>query len=754
MAQEQKALSIEKNNKRPYANNLSYILKRNWYWFVISVIVCLGFAFLYITYCPPTYSRTGSVLFRDNSSAHILNQSSEYPLDIQKNVDNEAFIFKSKQLMLKVAERLNLDINYTINDGLRKTELYTHSPITVSFPAASKTDQFSFIITPVSKDKVQLSHFSNDKNEVVEANLKENNTVSTPLGKIVINSSGYYDEKYFDLPVTIIKKNLEEVAQYYSDKLDVRIPEKSASVIEISLNDASVTRNEDIINTVIDIYNEEAINDRNQVIINTLDFINERLLSIEKELGNADADIEMIIPENQLTDVNPARSMYIKSSHLNRQEILDLQNRKTLARNICDYILDPKRSSDLIPAYTISDVNIERQITEYNNLILRRSKLISNNSDDNKSIEELNNSLALIKQNIIRDIGNFVLSTDSKIRNIREPEPAKFPTPAVPIPQKQVSLAEYQQKTKEALYLYLSKKKEDNTLLHAIRENDIQIIDQAKGPEKPTNPDTILIVLAALVAGIAIPLIVLWLKTVLNTTVRNRKDMEDMLSIPFLGDIPLQKKKQPGDIAVGLNSHEPISEAFRMIQANIDFMNNRTQGSQVIMVTSLAPGAGKTFVSINLAVSFALTRKKVILVDLDMRKGTLSSYINKSHPGISNFLSGKINNINEIIIKKTLYETLDFILAGPVAQNSAELLRSNRFDILIQDLKKHYDYVILDNATSNMVADTTIVNRISDLTLFIVRADKTDSRQLPELEKQYRNNKYNGMNVILNGVNY
>jgi capsular exopolysaccharide synthesis family protein len=698
------------------------------------------------------YTRTGSVLFKDNNSARILSQSLEYPTDIKRNIENETFIFKSKRLMLKVARQLNLDINYTINDDLRKTELYTHSPITVSFPNASETDQFSFVAIPISKSKIHLSNFSNDNSKIIAVNLKENNTVSTPLGEIVINPSIYYDAKYFDIPITITKENLEKIAQHYSDKLNVRIPKKSASVIDISLNDAPVTRNEDIINTIIDLYNEEFINDKNQIITNTLDFINERLLFIEKELDNIDAGIDSVIPEKKLTDVNPETNIQIDNSDLSNQKIIDLQNKKTLARDISDYILDPKRSSELIPAYTISDANIEKQITEYNNLILKRSKLILSNSDEKKPIADLNKSITLIKQNIIRDIGNFVLNTENKIKNIRKLESEKILIPVVPTLQTQISPIEYQQKTKEALYLYLSKKREDCTLFHSIRENDIQIIDQANGPEKPTSPNITLIALAAFIAGIVLPMFVLWLKAGLKTTVRNRNDIEDMLSMPFFGDIPLQKKKQPGDIAVRRNSNDPTSEAFRMIQANVDSTNNKAQGGKVIMITSLTPGAGKTFTSINLAVSFALVQKKVALVDLDMRKGTLSSYINKSYSGISDFLSGKTNNINDIIIKKALYETFDFITAGPVPQNPSELLFSNRFDILIQDLKKHYDYIVLDSTTSNTVADATIINRISDLTLFVIRANKTDRRQLSELEKQYRNNKYNHMSVILNGV--
>lgn len=756
MGKQQKELSSKKKNNRSSAGGLSYIIKRNWFWFIFSIIIFLSLAFLYISYCPQIYTRTASILIKDNSAGLIINQPSVYPLEIQKNVDKEAFILKSKQLMLKVARQLNLDINYITNNGLRKTELYNHSPVIVNFPDAEENDQFSFVVTPISENEIQLSDFSKNKSEIITANPTENNIISTSIGNIEVSPSIYYGNKYFNKPIKIIKNDLDEVAQYFSDNLKVVIPEKSVPVINISLNDISIPRNEDIINTLIAIYNEEAIIDKKQIIFSSSEFINERLLSLEKELSNANTDIETIKPERKLTDINPVAGIQIKDGNLYHQQITDLQNQRIVARNISDYILDPKHSLDLIPAYTISDPNIEMQIAKYNNLLLRRNKLILNGDGGNQDIEEVNNSLAFIKQNLIHMIGDFVLNTDSKMRNIRRPEPKKKFKPEViiapPSQQNPILPIEYQEKAKESLYTHLLKKREDNALLQSITESDIQIIDYAKGPEKPVSPKSILILSVALLIGIILPTIIMWLKATFTTTVRNREDLENLLTIPFLGDIPLRKNKTPGDVIVRENNHEPISEAFRIIRTNMDYMNNKTQSGQVIMLTSFDPGAGKTFISTNLAMSFALTQKKVILLDLDMRKGTLSSRISKSYSGISSFLSGKINDINEIIMKKILHETLDFIPAGPVPPNPSELLLSDRLDILIQDLKKHYDYIILDSAPANAVADATIINRISDLAIFVIRAGKTDRNQLPGLEKLYRSQKYNNMSVILNGV--
>jgi capsular exopolysaccharide synthesis family protein len=273
-----------------------------------------------------------------------------------------------------------------------------------------------------------------------------------------------------------------------------------------------------------------------------------------------------------------------------------------------------------------------------------------------------------------------------------------------------------------------------------------------------------IILLAAFIIGLVIPAGTFWGREMLNTTVRNRKDVEDAVSIPLLGDIPLRARKKGKNkekehkIVVRESGRDSVSEAFRIIRTNMDFMQVKADNLQVIQFTSFHPGSGKTFVSMNLAMSIAMTKKKVILVDLDIRKHTLSSFVQKGENtlGISNYLSGRVTDYHTLINKKLLEESdqLDIICAGPVPPNPAELLLSERLDYLIEELRKEYDYIFLDNVPAGMVADATIVNRVVDLTLYIVRAGLMDRRQLPELERLYQQGKFKNMAVVLNAVNY
>ena len=759
MNSEQETINLRREENELNLSDLFHIVLANWYWFVLSVLVCAGVAVLYLKWAPKVYTRTASVLIKDNSKGGGLSESAAFEelnmFNVKSNVDNEVLVFKSKRLMSVVAERLNLDISYTIKDGLRTEELYTQSPIAVRFPEAEASQSFSLVATPLSAGEILLSGFST--NEAKSLKVALNDTVSTPVGKLVVTPTLYYADKYFGKAVTISKRNREEIALTYSNSLQVALASKTATIINLTLQDVSIPRAEDVLNMLIAVYHEDAINDKNQVPVNTSNFINDRLIIIEEELGSVDADIETYKRENQLTDISSETGMYLQESSQYSKEGLGLENQVTLAKYIRDYLTDPHKSSDLIPANTgIADVNIEGQISEYNNLLLKRDKLIGNSSNKNPVVMDLNNSLSAMKQTIIRAIDNLIVGLNIKIKNIREREAqTSRRISAVPTQQKYVLSVERQQKIKEELYLYLLNKREENALSQAITESNARVIDAAQGSRSPVAPKSMMILLAAVVLGLAIPAGIIWLQMVMNTTVRTRKDVEDAVSIPFLGEIPLRDKKNKDEIVVRENGRDSISEAFRIVRTNMDFMRVKAKDMKVVMFTSFNPNAGKTFVSMNLAMSFALTRKKVILVDLDIRKGTLSGHVSGStNMGITNYLSGKVDDINSIIKKEELATNLDIIHTGPVPPNPSELLLSDRLEALIEELKKRYDYIILDNVPAGLVADAAIVNRVADLTIYILRAGLMDRRQLPELEKLYRQGKFRNMSLVLNGVRY
>lgn len=742
--------------------DLFFVLRMNWKWFVLSILVCVGIAYLYIKITPNEYSRSATVLIKDNTKGGApMGETALFQdfgmFNLKSSVDNEMLVFQSKRLMQDVVIRLGLDKSYKVREGLKLVELYTQSPVSIQFLSPDCPDGLSMTITPISEKEARLSDiFGKELVENIEdRTITLRDTVDTPFGPITIIPTLYYGEAYYNKAIDVTKSSVKAVALGYQGKLSISLANKLSTIINLGLTDESIPRAEDVLNTLIAIYNEDAVNDKNQITFNTSKFINERLIIIEKELGSVDSDIETFKRENQLTDIHSETGMYLQESSAYGKEALSLENQITLARFIREYLTDPSKSSDLIPSNTgVSDVNIESQISEYNEVLLRRNKLIGNSSERNPVVMDLNNSLNAMKQTIIRAVDNLIVGLNIQIRNTQERESQTLRRiTAVPSQQKYVLSVERQQKIKEELYLYLLNKREENELTQAITESNARIIDPATGSDAPVAPRSMIILLAGLMLGCIIPAAILWLKETLNTSLRNRKELQDGVTMPFLGEIPLKEKKGT-EIVVHKNGRDPVSEAFRIVRANMDFMRVKKKDMKVITITSAFPGSGKTFVSINLGMSLALTGKKVVLVDLDIRKATMSKLIHSTSKGVTSYLSEQTDEIRELVQPSKLDENLDMISVGPTPPNPAELLLSERLDLLISWLRENYDYIILDNVPSLQIADAYIINRVVDLTIYLVHANKFPRRMLPDLEQLYKESKFNNMAVLLNGVDY
>lgn len=734
----------------------------NWVWFVLSVLVCGGLAYYKLKKSPYIYYRSASVLIKDQGSGtRTADASSAFyevsTLRMNNSIENEILIFKSQRLMQEVAKKLRLDVYYSIKGKFRDFDLYHECPVVLSFPEARDNSSFSLKVIPMTQEKVALTDFSssawNGKAIVAEMN----DTVNTPVGKVVVTPSLFYSKDNFGNQYTVKKANIAGVAARYNAALQVSVMSNGASMIKLGISDVSPRRAEDIINTLIDVYNQDAIDDKNRISVNTANFINERLIIIEQELGGVESQIAAFKSHNRLTDIASQTGTFMEASSRYQQEGVAIEGQLALTNYIRDYLVDPTKSNELIPSNTgISDVNIEGQISQYNALMLQRDKLLTNSSTKNPVVMDMNNTLAAMKQTMIRTVDNLIAALNMKHDNIKgEEERALRRIAAVPSQQKYVLSVERQQKIKESLYIYLLNKREENALTQSMAETNARIIDPAMGSNAPISPNGQQILMIGILLGLAIPAAVLVIISLLDTTVRTKKDVTGVLSVPFLGEIPQRARVKGEDkysLAVKADSIDAVSEAFRILRTNMAFMSSDGNPVKSIMITSLNVSAGKTFISANLGMTLALTGKKVVLVDLDIRKGTLSTRMRKQKLGVTNFLAGSITNIDELIFKSDLNENLSMIYSGPVPPNPAELLLSNKLNELIEGLKERFDYVLLDNVPSNMVADAMIVNRVADLTLYVIRAGKMDRRQLGEVEQLFTDGKLKNMAVVLNGV--
>ena len=733
-------------------------LASKWKWFLLSVAVLGGLSWYHWAKSPLVYYRSATVIIKDPSSKTSTAGLDRFDNFINKvNVANEILQFRSKRLMREVVTRLHADVSYTVQDGLRRTELYTSSPVAVRFPDASPEQPLGLTVTAKDKGHVQLNGFQGfgPSAEGRSLTVRLGDTVSVSPGlRVVVTATNDYGTGWQGRPVEVRKSPLDAVADRYRNSIGIQQEEEESSILTLSVKDNSAARAEDVLNMLITVYNEEAIKDKNQVAVNTADFINERLIIISRELGGVETELEDFKRTNLVVDLGATTGYTMGDAQKYGTEALELETQLRLAGYIKEYLTDPSKETGLIPSNTgISDMNIENQITLYNTAKLKRDRLLGESSENNPVVLELNNSLRSMKQSIIRAVDNLIVSLDVKRQDATARERrAQGRVLSIPRKEREMLSIERQQKIKESLYLYLLNKREENALSQAMADNNARVIDSADGPSSPVAPDRNRMLALGVLSGLFLPGVVFLCILFMDTRVRSRKEIEGALSVPFLGTIPYDRKRKGSDLTqTEADGDSAVSEAFRLLRTNMAFMSRKGAPQQVVTFTSFNEGAGKTFVARNLALSLTYAKKRVVLLDLDIRKGTLSRHFGAGHVGVTNYLADPSLTVDDVIQH---LEAFDIVPAGAVAPNPAELLMDERLDSLVSELRSRYDYVVADNVPVGLIVDASIANRIADLTLFVVRAGRLDRRQLPDIERLYADHKLRNMAVVLNGVDH
>lgn len=730
-------------------------------WFILSLLVCGLIGFIYVRSTPKTFRRTAMVLVKDDRRGGVMSESVAFQdlfSSTRSSVDNEIGVFKSKRLMYDVAKQLRLDVNYKIKDGLRDRELYSSTPIIVDFSDVDPLQSISMTATLLENRQVELKDFKWGKGENSEVLLlNSGDTLKTAVGEIVLTVAPLIEQDYIGKPLQITKRNLKAVANSYNARIKVDVPNQMTSLINLTLEDVNLKRAEDVINTLIEVYKNDAIEDKNLVLVNTANFIRERLIIIESELSDVDSKIEQYKRDHQLTDIRSESALYLQSSGRLDTEVLSVENQLDMAEYMKEYLQDNSKLTDPIPASIgISDSGIQSQISEYNSVLAQRNKLVANSSVNNPIVREMDNELAATRFSISKAVDNLIAGLKIQIENMRQKEVlTRGKISTVPMQHKYITSIERQQKIKEELYLYLLNKKEENELQATIAESNCRVIDPADGSNSPVSPQKMKVILISLLAGLLIPILWLYIRSLLNTAVYTKKEIKGAITVPFLGEIPLVKTKSDELIVVKENSTEPIAEAFKIVQTNLDFMDiEHKEGGKVIMITSVNPDAGKTFISANLGMSIASVNAKVVVVDLDLRKATLTRrlHIGTKRLGVSNYLGGMEDNIFDLIHPSNENGLLDIIPSGTVPPNPADLLKGSRFDKMIEDLKAKYDYILLDTSPFGVVVDSQLCARAADQSIYVLRSGMVDKRFLPEIQELYDSGKMNHMSILLNGI--
>ena len=725
---------------------------RRWYWFLISLGLFIGLGVFYILRTSPVYHREAVVLINDARRGGAASELSAFAdiagIATRRSVDNELYVLQSRRLMAEVVDRLNLTVNYTIKDGLRTNTLYRNTPVSATFIGDFDTKKCNLTVQ-VGKESAKISGA-----DVSNLIAKYGDTVAISGGKLVLSPTQTLNA-YVGKSIQISKGNKDAITNAYHSKVEMSVPSKTSSIINLSLDDVSAERAEDILNTLIAVYNEDAVKDKRFASEATAKFIDERLAYISEELINISGKIKQFKDENNITDIKTEATNNAAKAMAYEKEIVETRSQIAISTFLRDHLNDNSQGISIIPVVGTFDGNnaISAQIASYNEMVIQRLKL-GNASENNPLVQQLENNIASTKSAVLASLASNITALEIKLKNAElEQQKNKGVISAVPKQEQEYLSIARQQKIIEELYLYLSTKKEENAIAMTIAESPARIVDYAFGPDAPVSPKKFLIMLAMVILGLGLPLLIIYLRIITNTKIQGKHDIVKYCTVPYLGDIPIFEGQLTRSIAVRESGRDKVSEAFKILRTNMGFMSRGTK-QQVILTTSSNAHAGKTFVSMNLGMTLAFSGNKVLMVDLDLRRRTLSKHMGqRSNPnGATKYLSSADTKINDIITNSGLHENFDFIYAGLQPPNPSELLMSKRLDELFEECRKQYDYIIIDSVPALIIADALITSRVADLSIYVVRDGLLERQQLPDINALHTEHKLNNMCIVLNGA--
>lgn len=743
----------------------------HWPWFVGAVLVCLIGAWIYLRMATPVYNISATVLIKDDKKGG--NTGSMVGLEelglsglisSSQNIDNELEVLRSKTLVKEVINLLNLYVSYTDEDGFPSKNMYKTSPVLVSLTpqeAEKLTDPMvvemalygegGLEVNVTVGDKEYQKHFEKlpavfPMDEGTLAFFQSPDSLS--LKKDTMEASSNIRH------ITAKIKSPMKVARAYCENLKIEPTSKTTSVAVISLKNSSLQRGQDFINQLLEMYNRNTNNDKNEIAQKTAEFIDERINIISKELGSTEANLENFKRNAGITDLTSEAQIALTGNAEYEKKRVENRTQISLIEDLRKYIRE--NEYEVLPGNIgLQDPGLVATIERYNEMLVERKRLLRTSTENNPTIINLDTSIRAMKSNVQATLDGSLkglLITKADL----EREASRFSRRISDAPGQErqfVSIAR-QQEIKAGLYLMLLQKREENAIALAATANNAKIIDEAIADDIPVSPKRRMIYLIALVLGIGIPVGIIYLIGLTKFKLEGRADVEKLTTIPIVGDIPLtdEKNEKDGSIAVFENQNNLMSETFRNIRTNLQFMLQNDK--KVILVTSTVSGEGKSFISANLAISLSLLGKKVVIVGLDIRKPGLNKVFRLStkEKGITLYLANPETDLMSLVQPSDINQNLYILPGGTVPPNPTELLARDGLDKAIEILKKSFDYVVLDTAPVGMVTDTLLIGRVADLSVYVCRADYTHKVEYTLINELAEEKKLPNLCTVINGV--
>lgn len=744
------------------ASDILVFFSRRWYWFVASVSLCMGIAFY--SYCkkPLIYRSSATIIIKDPSKSQASVKLDNYSNMINRvNLSNEIMQLESASLMREVVQTLHANINYTKHVQLRDIELYTHAPVEMVW-LGGETDRdevFHCTVQPGAGNTIGIEVDDEQKRELALFD-----TLDVQGNKLLFKPTKFY-QRFLGQKIDVTRYPVHVASQAYTHKIKVKQVEEESSILEIVMLDNSLLRANDILNTLVQKYNEDALREKRQIAVNTAQFINSRLEIIEKELGEVESDLVRFQRREQLLSVEGAAAEYLAGSKTIQKSIDEVESQLRVATSMEQYLEGAFSRNESLPMNTSLEgaQAFSEAVGKYNELILRRERLLQAGSQDSPAVKQLDRTLAVSQNSLRKDVRLLISSLNEKKAELdaKDREAIRKFTSMPPKARKLISI-ERRQKIKESLYMFLLNRREENALTAAMADNNARIIGKAEGRPVPIFPSKNRTLLLGFLIGLFLPASSLMLFLLFDMRIRNRTDIEEY-DLNFLAEMPQLKLKtkskkdtQAQEAVVteyDANLSHGFREAMRTACNNLQYMCPQECTSPVVMVTSFNAGAGKSFLSRNVSSCLADAGKKVILLDTDLRKRSVSAYFRMRHhtSGLAEFLADSTLPA-EAIIHRNACPGVDFIPAGHIPPNPIELLSRIRFKELLETLKRQYDYILLDGTPITMVADSFAVSQQANITLFVMRCGVTDKRQLPWAVQLVKEQRLKNVCVLLNGI--
>lgn len=752
--------NLQRNNKISGKINLraevgKYL--KYWPWFLVSLLICLGLGYLHLRYATPIYSAKASIIIKDESGRGAGSELLE-ELGIAKSgtgdFDNELGILSSRRLMREVVKSLGLHIQYYLEGEVRNIELYEEVPFNMQVlrldeAALRELGSSTFEVAKVG-DYFKVRNLGSLKTQTYKGGTQ------VRLGFMDVVFAANENSSTRTTPVIVKVTDIEKVAEGYRNRITLTQKGKNGGLIELGIEDPVKQKASDILDQLVLEYNRDAIENKNLIAGNTANFINERLAIINGELDSVETGKEVFKERNRLTDIQAQSQLYMQNANDYNRQMQETGTQLELAGAMLEYI-HSSGNSDLLPTNLgIMEGGVNQQVNEYNNLVLERNRVLGGSSEKNPVVIRLNNEIEQIRYNVIQSLEsmrrNLKISQEDLYRQAASIGSQIY---AVPSKERQYRDIERQQSIKETLYLFLLKKREENSLALAITEPKARIVDRAYFNDWPIAPNSRNIYMGSFILGLFLPFCAIYGKNLFDNKVRVRGDIESFTrAIPLVGMIPKVPRKKLE--VVGENDRSVLAESFRILTTNLQYLlvNTRDRtGGKIILVSSTVKGEGKTFTAINLAATLSGAGHKVLLLGMDLRSPRLQPYQEGTYDkGVTDYLVREDLPLSQLTKPSVFNPKLDIISSGTIPPNPYELLKQEKVSKMFTALREQYDYVVVDSAPAMLVADTFQISGFSDATLYLVRSGFTEKDLLDFPLESLEKGKFHNTSFVLNSV--